>query len=412
MRKEILEIKQKEVSMEAAGNKIASLRHKNITKKGARVFKEGLIYSSSFVGEVSDDALLQEALALEENALAFDYPLSVIDSISAANLLADQTAQDFTAEFQTALSFLNERFPEFIFSGKANLSRLKKEIRFLNEATLAYEYDYSEWYFIYKHKKSANMMDGFLGSSGVAQYNILSEVKLYDKFLQVGLSEVSLDDGLLPVVFVEPGPLFSKLKDTTRVDQYKKGLGLFKNKLGEIVLSEAFSLYDVSFDPQVNAVNLFDADGFVRAQKRLALIEKGVFQNLIVDSRNAAKYGLKPTGNTQRNFDSNSELGFNEVIVDPGERSTAEVLKGLDKCLVIEMAAGGEFTDLGDYSTPAQSGYLLEKGDVVGKLPQITLSSSVQKMFGSDLIEIANNPFSGLSKCPAIFMMMQVRKNS
>lgn len=412
MRKEVLEINQKELSLEAAGNKIASLRHKNITKKGARVFKDSLVYSSSFVGEVADETLLSEALALKENALSFEYPLHPVKSINTSHFLSDQSSDGFTAEFQEVLSKLNQDFPEFIFSGKANLSRWKKEIRVQSEAQLTCEYDYSEWYFIYKHKSSANMMDGFLGSSGVGRYDILSEVKSYARFLQVGLKEVSLDDGLLPVVFVEPSTLFSKLKDTIRVDHYKKEIGLFKNQLGEKVLSDKFSLYDVSFDPQINAVNLFDADGFVREENRLALIQNGVFKNLIVDSRNAAKYALALTGNTLRSFDSNSELGFNELTVGAGERSTAEILSGLDQCLVIEMAAGGDFTDLGDYSTPAQSGYLLQKGEVVGKLPQLTLSSSIQKMFGGDLIEIAKDSFSGISKCPSLFMLMQVRKNS
>ena len=72
------------------------------------------------------------------------------------------------------------------------------------------------------------------------------------------------------------------------------------------------------------------------------------------------------------------------------------------------MAVGGAFTDTGDYSTPVQNGFLLRYGTIMGKIPQVTLLSSVGKMFGSNLIEIAKDSISSVAPNPAIFTKMNV----
>ena len=99
-----------------------------------------------------------------------------------------------------------------------------------------------------------------------------------------------------------------------------------------------------------------------------------VFLTLISDARNAKKYGVPATGNGQRNFDSGVMLRNNTLALSPGVKTTQVILNSLDKCLVIDMAAGGDFTDSGDFSTPVQVGFLLEKGKVVGRLLQITVN--------------------------------------
>ena len=93
--------------------------------------------------------------------------------------------------------------------------------------------------------------------------------------------------------------------------------------------------------------------------------------------------------------------------MDTNKMVSGEILKGLDQCLLIGIAAGGEFTDEGDYSTPVQLAYMMENGELVGRLPQFSLRSSVQKMFGSDLLEIAKTPFSGIDPNPTLVMEMQ-----
>ena len=411
MRKEVLEIKNQELAIEVTGNKISSVRNKNITKKGARVFNNGKIYSSSFVGNIDDQKLINEALENEDGAIAFDYDLEDLKEVSSEHYFKDQSKDDLYKEYENAVNKLGEKFPNFIFSGKAKVSRINKKMKVEDEANLEVNYDLCDWYFTYKHKKSASIIDGYFGAGKVGGFEIMPEIEKYEPCLNVFENEVKIEEGPTPVIFIQPTQLFRKILESARADFYKKDIGLFKGKLGEKILSEKLSLYDVSFDPEIGAMSLFDADGLVRKENRLPILENGVLKSLITDSRNAKKYSLEKTGNTRRSFDSNTILAFNSVVAGGGKRSVEDILSDLPNCIMVEMAAGGEFTDLGDYSTPVQNGFLYQNGKVVGKIPQITLTSSVEKMFGNDLIEVANEPFSGIENCPAIFTKMNVILN-
>ncbi len=411
MRKEILQLNEKETSIEAAGNKITSIRNKNITKSSARFFSEGKIYSASFVGEIDEKLLLDNAIKNKESAIEYKYPLHSLNSVSKEIFLEDKNIKDLLPEYQKALIEITNKFPDFIFSGKANIKRVSKKLKFLEESDLENSYDACEWYFVYKHKSSPSIIDGFFGSGDIGTFDVQTEVNNYSKFLEAFSNEVPLEAGKYPVIFVDSSQLFSKILESSKADNYNKGIGLFRNKLNQKILNENFTLLDVSYDTSIGATALFDADGHQRPNPKLPIIKNGTFNSLVTDSRNAQKYSLEPTGNTQRSFDSSSVLGFNTITVEAGQRTVEQILSDIPKCLIIEMAAGGDFTDLGDYSTPVQNGFLMENGKVTGKLPQITLTSSVEKMFGSDLVEIASKPFSGISKCPAVISNMDVLIN-
>lgn len=411
MKKEMLEINEVETSIEISGNKISSILKKDITKKGARVFKDSKIYSASCVGEIVDNEIIKNAIENIDGAISYDYDLPSRKSLEVTNFLVGKNVTNLKHEYESALELLRTRFPNFIFSGKAGLKRVSKRLSFDSGGKQSLSYDVCEWYLIYKHRNSAGIIDGVMGSDSVAEVNILSSIENYSKYLEVYENEVTLKAGMMPVVFVTANALYSKVLESARVDLYKKEVGLFKNRLGEKILSDRFSLYDVSYAPELGAMNAFDAEGFVRENSSLPLVENGVLKTLIADSRNAKKYSTPNTGNAQRVFDSNVNLGFNTIVAGAGERTVAQIMNDLPECIVVEMAAGGDFTDLGDYSTPVQNGFLVKKGKVIGKVPQITLTSSVAKMFGDDLLEISSDSLSDLAKGPAIFMNMNVMLN-
>jgi len=415
MRKEILKLQEKEISIEVTGNVIASVRNKDIVKKGARVFNDGRIYSSSFVGNIDEEKLIALALENSDGSIEFDYPLQNCTDNKRSALSEETKNQDILyADYGELLAELVKKYPEFIFSGKANLCRVTKELKVAEQAkqtTQKVDYDFCSWYLCYKHKKSAGIIDGYFGADTIAGYDLKNEARKYYKYLDVFTKMVTLQAGKLPVVFVQSSQLLSKLLESIRADYYKKDIGLFKGMLGKKILNNKFTLSDVSYMPERGSVVLFDGDGIVRENPIFPLVKEGVFQNLICDLRNAKKYNLSPTGNGQRSFDTSTTLGFNKVFIEGGSRSVQDILNDLPECLIVEMAAGGDFTDTGDYSTPVQNGFLAKNGVITGKLPQITLKSSLQKMLGDDLIEISSNSFSGLEYNSAIFTEMNVLLN-
>lgn len=411
MRKEILTLKEKELGIEVAGNKVSSLKKKNITKSSARYFSQNKIYATSFIGEIDDEDLLDKAINNSAGALDYPYELQNVSSVKKEFFCVKKKQEDLLPEYQSALTSILKKHPNFIFSGKAKFKRIKKTLHFLDEALLENSYDYCEWYFLYKHKSSANIFDGHFGSSNIGDFDIISQVNKYSEFLTAYSNDIKITPGKYPVIFINPSQLFFKILENAKADIYYQGIGLFKNQLNKKIFHKDFTLFDVSYNPSIGATSLFDAEGYQRNQPELAIIKKGVFNSLITDQRNARKYALELTGNTQRTFDSSSKLGFNTITLAPGKRSLQQILNEIPQCLVVEMGVGGDFTDLGNYSTPVQSGFFIENGRVKGRLPQITLNSCIEKIFGEDFIEIANKPFFGNHNPPTLITQMDVLVN-
>lgn len=120
---------------------------------------------------------------------------------------------------------------------------------------------------------------------------------------------------------------------------------------------------------------------------------------------------MEATGNGQRSPSSAVFTSFNQLVLGAGKRSTQEILNSLDECIIVFMGDGGDFTDKGDFSTPLQLSYLIRKGEIVGRLPQLTVKTTTQDMFGSRLMEIASDGFQKNKLCPSLFSEMDVYVN-
>ncbi|OFZ43274.1 MAG: hypothetical protein A2485_14440 [Bdellovibrionales bacterium RIFOXYC12_FULL_39_17] len=400
MRQEILKIDNDETSIEITGNQINSIRQKTISKIGTQIFQDGKIYSASFVGNIDEDSLTNKARSNVDGAVPYNYDLNPVNDASTSNLLAIKNKDDFLLETTAALDYMVKNYPNFIFSGRATIAKRSVELNFKNEAHLSSHFHLADWNFLYKHKKSAAIIDGYLGGASVADFNILGIARNYSPYLDVFENIIPLKAQKLPVVFVSQADinLFKKIIESARADYYKKDVGLFKGKLGQKILSDKFSLYDISYDPTYLALEYFDAEGFIRNDPKLPLVKNGVFANIICDANNAKKYNLQTTGNAKRSFNRGTTLANNKIVIGHGTRDVQTILKGLPECIIAEFASGGDFTDSGDFATPVQNGFLARDGKIIGRLPQITLTSSVNSMFGNDLLEVAKDAISPLAQ--------------
>lgn len=408
MEKEILIERVCESTLKVTGGDPSAIRGKDLTKQGARVFSEGKVFSSSYEGEIDPENLYDQALANQAGAIPFDYKLPEASQVQNQCLNeAGFSEQGFMTEYVETLATLKDKFPDFVFSGQGSSIHTEKSLKTTGGAYLSMQADRYDWSFLFKDKKSSNIIDGYFGASSVGKYDVQAGSQTLHKMLATFGNEIKLENKNYPVVFLTQDGLLSKLVESCMVDNYKNDIGLYKGQLGKKIVDERITLFDSTFDPAKEALQLFDGEGVCRQDPNLPLIEKGVFKNLISDLRNGKKYGVASTGNGQRNYKSGVRLGFNTLLFAEGQKGAGEILKGLDQCLLIGIAAGGEFTDEGDYSTPVQLAYMMENGELVGRLPQFSLRSSVQKMFGSDLLEIAKTPFSGIDPNPTLVMEMQ-----
>ncbi len=176
----------------------------------------------------------------------------------------------------------------------------------------------------------------------------------------------------------------------------------------EKVFNDQCSFYDVDWAPELGVVSAFDGEGMRRENPCLPLIERGVFKNVISDLRNAQKYGTASTGNGQRNFDSNTRPDFNAVLLGRGNRDYRTLMKEMGECIFVLMAMGGGFTDTGDFSTPVHLAFLVRNGEIIGRLPPISVKSSIAEIFGSGLLAVSSDGLGVSAQNPRLFAEMEV----
>jgi len=126
----------------------------------------------------------------------------------------------------------------------------------------------------------------------------------------------------------------------------------------------------------------FDADGYMREQNTLNIVNAGKFMAPLYDMKRAAQYSKICTATSQRAYNGSTQIGSNFLTTGFSDKK----LGSFDNAILVVMSSGGDFQDDGSVSTPVQLGYVLKNGKIVGKAPQIILNNSIEKIFGMDYI--------------------------
>lgn len=129
------------------------------------------------------------------------------------------------------------------------------------------------------------------------------------------------------------------------------GTSLWLDKVGEQVASEKITVAKKPFDDRIVNGERGTQDGF-RAED-VTLIEKGVLKTHSLSLYAANKTGRKVVKNT----------GWS-LVVEPGEKSIEDIIKSVDKGLVMGGFSGGMPGTNGDFSGVAKNSFFVENGEV------------------------------------------------
>jgi PmbA protein len=153
---------------------------------------------------------------------------------------------------------------------------------------------------------------------------------------------------------------------------------LFAGKLGQVMASSKFSLYDDPFEASCTSVRPFDSEG--APSQRTTLFENGVLKNFFTNLEFASKLGLPHTANAARGPSSAMDIGPTNLIVAKGSASLEELLARYPRAVHLTHFAGGLHAGFkestGDFSMPAE-GFLYENGVKVGAVDQFVMSGNV-----------------------------------
>ena len=172
-----------------------------------------------------------------------------------------------------------------------------------------------------------------------------------------------------------------------------KGLSLLKDKIGENVASEIFTLVDNPFLDEGFASLGFDGEGMSTSKKNV--IDNGELTTYLHSLKTAKKFNVTPTGNSTRSsYKSPLSIAPSNFYVEPGKNSLEDIIFTIDNGIYIIDVAGlhsGLNPVSGDFSLSA-SGYEIIDGKIHRPINQITIAGNFYKLLkdieliGDDLV--------------------------
>ncbi|MBR4674646.1 MAG: TldD/PmbA family protein [Victivallales bacterium] len=156
-----------------------------------------------------------------------------------------------------------------------------------------------------------------------------------------------------------------------------KGTSPLQDKLNTQCFSKAISILDDPFVDYSPAASSYDSAG-IPTQKRM-LIENGVLNLFLYDYDTACMAGKEPTGN--------SGCAPNCARIMPGTISSDELIKSVSHGIYVEHLLGFGQTNLtnGDFSANLALGFLIENGEIVGRVKDTMIAGNVFDLFKGDV---------------------------
>ena len=388
--KSILENKVKIV-----GSEIEAFRSKEISKKGARLFGEGKILSAAHIGEISDQLLLERCRAHSELALPSEgTPHSQETKRWNLSKIQRKGSEIALKAAEEQLQFLKGNLPNFSFQGQVAVSQ--KTDSYTNDLGANLYLDHDEYTFSYDMRRigSPNIADAFFYFENCSGFFSKEALAWTIELFQTFDHEAKVASGKHKVLMLPDESVLRKLKESLSADSYSEGSALYSGCLGQKTWSEKLSLSDLRLVPERNGLCPFDYEGTVANAATTPLIEHGVMKALISDIKNEQRYGIQSTANGFRDYNSSIRLNFSHLALEPGKRDFRKILKDAGDVIVCYTSFGGDLTGQGDFASPIQMAFLAKNGQIVGKLPALSMSSNLDKMLGGDLLEVAaSGPF-------------------
>ncbi len=183
-----------------------------------------------------------------------------------------------------------------------------------------------------------------------------------------------------PVVF-EPRvarSLLSHLLGAITGPAIARGTSFLKDRLGERIFPEAITIIEDPHRQRGLRSKPFDGEGI--ANRRRAIIDKGVLTTWLLDLRSARQLGLKTTGHAARGTASPPGPSATNVWLEPGGQSPQDLIADIKSGFyVTEMMGMGVNGVTGDYSRGA-AGFWIENGEIAFPVSEMTIAGNLKDM--------------------------------
>ena len=392
MVKEKVYMKEKKVGLTVTNGEISAVLRSDTEKTGVRIYDNDCLGISGAIGAYDDNALTNKAKGM----LAFKMPYEAAPTENV------QRSEDFSRELKISdaefvetsrklLSVLKDKYPKFMFSNKMSLTETEESLVNDKGTNLVQKDRYLDIALLIKYRESKNLMDGF-GAYDARNMdfdtmlkNVTRTCEAYEQ--KADFSEVGEK---IPVVFL--GRMFEvmmKFYMDLNGDAFANGASLFSGKAGEKLFADNFTINN-SRDAKNTYARFFDGEGVVLPGDVFPMIEKGVIKAPYTSKRTAKRYNLPITGSASMEYNAApAATPYGMALADTGK--TIKELLGGRKAIYVDSASGGDFTPQGEYASPIQGAYFFDGENFLGRLPQLSMSSTLYDMFGKDFAGMSNH---------------------
>lgn len=158
-----------------------------------------------------------------------------------------------------------------------------------------------------------------------------------------------------------------------------RGTSFLKESMGKAVFAPHITITD---NPHlVRGLGSYGCDDEAVHCAPRNMVEAGVLKSWLLDLRSAAQLGLEPTGHGQRSLGGSPHPGSSNLFLSAGTDSPEALLQSFPHAFYVTETFGhGVNLVTGDYSQGA-SGFLLEKGERVHPVSEVTIAGNLRDMF-------------------------------
>ena len=184
--------------------------------------------------------------------------------------------------------------------------------------------------------------------------------------------------------------LIEFLAPSFSAENIDKGRSMLAEKKGQRIFSDKIHLIDDGLLAGGYATSPFDGEGV--PSSKTVLIDGGFCSGTLYDGYYSRKHQTEATGNAQRGIKGPPSIGFNNLYLNKGKKSTTQLLDGIKRGVLITDLMGVHTANAvtGDFSLGA-SGILIEDGKLTRPVRGFAVAGNVLDIFkkttdlGSDL---------------------------
>ncbi|MTI95048.1 MAG: TldD/PmbA family protein [Firmicutes bacterium] len=212
--------------------------------------------------------------------------------------------------------------------------------------------------------------------------NALAEEAVGEAIGQLGANSVA--SGAYPVILRNQAAasLLAAFAGIFSAENVHKNFSLLKGKLGRQIANSQITIIDDPLLPDGLYSTPFDAEGV--AARRKAIVNDGTLETYLHNLKSAARDKVESTGNAvKHSYKSEVSVAPTNLFFQNGGAGFDQLVQTLDSGLIITELQGthaGTNPVSGDFSLAA-NGYLVNKGEIVSPVDQITVAGNFLEMF-------------------------------